>query len=482
MNKRDDLKVYAVDPANPDAAWSEIKRACPYLSDWGIDNLSNGLNGVVKSILLEPFYVCKDHRNLFSNFYSKKFIESPAYTNRLHFFSESSVTVPQILLDTDKFRSSYLGFSVIRPVVDRCIGRTIIDPMKLQISISNDISCLRTSFSVHIAGARLEVKGYPYISQDGDVTVCAHTALWGICRYLSERYPVYKEIYPFDLVNFTGNSRGRIFPYRGMTYSDYSSILSEFGTYPVILYLDPSKPDEYRAEYKNLYTYVESGFPTVASYAGHVVSLIGHTLDYTLNPTAGPGDFIDSSEFVDHFVVIDDNYFPYQLLGKRGDPKNYGQWALEDIAIAVCPLPEKVFLPAEKAREWASRYFFGLRQELQSTGSPPFVTRLFVTTNSSFKKRCLQRVVDGGSIDLLSYFVQELNLPHFVWVMEAGPLEQYRLGKCSAEIVLDPTANDPENAMIYTRIGNSLWFDGGKSSDPNCPKVYKQYTHNLGEK
>ena len=87
MNKRDDLKVYAVDPANPDAAWSEIKRACPYLSDWGIDNLSNGLNGVVKSILLEPFYVCKDHRNLFSNFYSKKFIESPAYTNRLHFLA-----------------------------------------------------------------------------------------------------------------------------------------------------------------------------------------------------------------------------------------------------------------------------------------------------------------------------------------------------------------------------------------------------------
>jgi hypothetical protein len=375
-----------------------------------------------------------------------------------------------------------VGYSVIRPVVDRCLGRTIIDPLKLSRIDRNNFFSLRTKFETHIGGRHFEIFGYPYISQDGDVTVCAHTALWGVCRYLSERYPVYGEVYPFDLINFTDLTRGRKFPYRGMTYSDYSSILSEFGAYPIILSLKTSDSTRNIDEFRNLYTYVESGFPVIASYSGHVVTLIGHTLDYDKNVTASVSGFIDSSEFIKDFVVVDDNYFPYQYLCENGYNHGYNNKTADDIVIAVCPLPEKVFLPAEKAREWALTYLTGLRVELGKTGNGPFVTRLFLTTNSAFKRRCLQRINLNGNIDRILYFIAEMNLPHFIWVMETGPLSLYRQGKCSGEVVLDSTAGDLQGANIYVRIGNSLWFDGDKYNDSTTPNNYPQYTHNLGEK
>jgi hypothetical protein len=70
--------------------------------------------------------------------------------------------------------------------------------------------------------------------------------------------------------------------------------------------------------------------------------------------------------------------------------------------------------------------------------------------------------------------------------MEVSPVEQYRRGFCTAEIVLDATAGHEEEGMIYIRIGKKLYFatetktvwseiEGGLEEFP-------QYTHNLGER
>ena len=482
MNRRDEFKVYQVDEASWGTVWKTIQTDCRFLTDWGVDCLTSGLKESVKSIILEPHYLCKDHRNLYSNYYSKKFLESSPFTSRLHFFSTPDVQIPQLLLIPDSYQPSYLGYSVVRPVIDRCIGRTVIDPLKLNTVDKNNFFCLRTDFRSHIGGKRLAVRGYPYISQDGDVTVCAHTALWGVCRYLSERYRVYKEVYPFDLINLTEHSEGRTFPYRGMTYSDYSTILSEFGTYPVVLRLKDYSGNIYRDEHRHLYTYIESGFPVVGSLPGHVVTIIGHTLDLTQNPQPDAEGLIDSSEFIKQYIIVDDNYFPYQLLGKPSTTNKYRSFSIDDLKTGVCPLPEKVFLPAESAKSWALAWMRLGRTELEATGTGPYVTRLYLTSNSSFKGRCLQRSYQNGTIDALSYFLAEINLPHFIWVMEVGPLDLYKQGKCTAEIVIDSTASDIEHAIIYMRFGKHIYFDGRMLESQNSSIAYPQYTHNLGEK
>ncbi len=454
--------------------------------------MRNALGPYVQCIVLEPRYNCKDFRNLFTHFYSKKFQVCFSDCSRLHFFKKRDINVSKLLTRPDMFQDDYLGFSVIRPVPERCLGRTILDPYKIGLSINDQFYVLRTAFTVQINGAKLVVEGYPYTSQDTDATLCAQSALWGVCRFLSEKYRVYKELYPYDFIRMTEPSQGRTVPYRGMTYTDYCKILSDFGTFPVFRVLQRSNGWDSEA-FDDLCAYVESGFPVLASLRGigHVVSIIGHTLDY--NKSVSSGEFISSSNFLKRFIVIDDNFSPYALLGYDGDPENYGdnygeKVSIKNIHTITCPLPEKVFLPAKDARAKAMKLCNMHLKAIKATGTGPYVTRLFVTTNSSFKKRKLDSVTKTGRSDKASTLITNLHLPHFIWVMEIAPLEIYKAYHCTVEIVLDATSRiHPDDGHIYTRIGNELIFAAEdqsiiKKAIGSAPIKFPQYTHNLGER
>jgi hypothetical protein len=499
--KSNDLQSFHVDLAAPENAWKSLQKECPFLSDWGVETLRDGLDGYVQSIVLEPYYMCKDHRNLYSNFYSKRFLETSPNCQRLHFFKDANVQPKDLLANAGKFQDGYLGFSVIRHVRRKCLGRTIIDPCKIGKSIKDKHYLLRTLFKAQINGAIFEVRGYPFMSQDADATLCAHSALWGVCRYLSERYPVYRELYPFDFIRMTESSKGRAVPYRGMSSFDYCKILTEFGAFPVqrtlqkkgatagSLVLDPDA-------FLDLYSYVESGFPVLASLhlprgPGHVVSLIGHTIDQDKPPGVTTG-IVDSSHFLKQFVAVDDNFFPYQLLGYEEDLENYGaayEKNGEKVGIGhaitmTCPLPEKVFVPAELARKKAMRLCKMCMSILIQTGAQPFVSRLFVTNAAAFKRRKLAQAKAGP--DRAAGLVTNIHLPHFVWIMELSPLELYKKEICTAEIVMDATAGPEDEGVIYIRIGRQVFFAREKSTVwsriEGALEQFPQYTHNLGEK
>src|SRR5438105_4223193 len=95
--KINDLESFDIDLAAPEKAWDSLRQRCPALSEWGVETLREGLDGHVQSIILEPFYTCKDHRNLYSNFYSKKFLEVTSNCNRLHFFNRANVRPKDLL-------------------------------------------------------------------------------------------------------------------------------------------------------------------------------------------------------------------------------------------------------------------------------------------------------------------------------------------------------------------------------------------------
>jgi hypothetical protein len=485
-----DLRSFSFSDKTWDADWKKLSKECSKLTKWGLDKLKPGLKGSIKTIVLESEYICKDHRNLFSNYYSKKFQEVSPVSSRLHLFNCDVRRVEELLQNPQNYRDSYIGYIVIRPLHERSLGRTIIDPKKLVTMDQKNSYFLTATFHVHIGGVEFKVAGYPYMSQDGDVTVCAHSVLWGMCRYLSEKYSIYREFLPFDLIKLTETTSGRTFPYRGMTYSDYSKILSDFGSYPLIIRVKKSKNDSIdTGEFKNLCTYVESGFPVLSSFQGHVVTIIGHTIDYSKFCDPDEFGFIDSSSFLKQFIVIDDNFFPYQLLGDEKDPHNYGleydseQYYISSIVAAVCPLPEKVFLPAEKARDAAMKYFIGMKGRLSEKSNGPWVTRLFLTTNSAFKRRKIEKSTNASaSIDKLSAIVPYLNMPHFVWVMEVSPADKYNDGQCIAEIVLDSTSNDWKSGVLYLRIGNTMFIDGQEKTFDKEPMFFPQFTHNLGER
>jgi hypothetical protein len=324
-----------------------------------------------------------------------------------------------------------------------------------------------------------------------------------MCRYLSERYTVYPETYPYDFIIGTTDTDGRTAPYRGMTYTDYSRLLTRFGCHPEILFMREDTTDAAgktvstlsAEKLMRLCTYVESGFPVLASYRGHVVSLVGHTMDLNKTPAPNKHGWLDSSGFLKQFVVVDDNCFPYQLLGYQSDPDNYGRlypnggYAMESLYTAVCPLPEKVYLPSDQAREQCevllNKLIAAHPAEVTAGDTSPLVTRLFVTTSAALKRRKLEKGLKEGKVtDPFAIKIADMHLPHFVWVMEVSPLELYRHGTCTTEIVLDTTANGLEECLLYARTGGKLILNNNviELKNPGLSlSTFAQYTHNLGE-
>ena len=497
------IQVIGVPAGEEDAAWQRVRDACASLTDWGEKCLRGGLDGYVRSIAVEPRYICKDFRDLYSHFYSKKFVDRPSRCGRLHFFADPVSSTESMIFQNEELASSYMGYTVVQPVKDRCLGRTMIDPFSLGHA-EEEFWCLRTPTRMHLNGARYIVQAYPWMSQSGEATVCAHAALWGICRYLSERYNVYQEVHPYDLIEMMGTARGRRVPYRGMTYSDYCDILAAFGCHPVILTARTDQSDwtQDRDFFYNLYAFVESGFPVLISYRGHAATLVGHTMDTAASLDAPEhGMFYNSFSFLKQFVAMDDNFFPYQLLGFRDDPEDYGRpfsnlphgASIDSIFAAIVPLPEKAFLPPDKARSLSYRFLSQrqvkplIEKTLDRIGlraDEPLIARPFLTSSISFKKRkrlCARGQLDGCRDDLARVPI-DLHLPHFIWVMEIAPASTYRHRKCIAEVVLDASESEDECEYVYIRIGDRVIREDRLAVVKGAPTQFVQYTHNLGER
>ncbi len=484
-------------------SWTRVQTATNgALTDWGVRLLRSGLDKYVASVLIEPAYVCKDYRNLYSHFYSKKFLPWSPHCNRLHFFNKHDLSLEDIVFRSDEHQTGYIGYSVVEPVVERCIGRTVVDPVKLGKPLDR-FFCLRTPTKVRIQGANYTVDGFPYRSQSGEATVCAHTALWSACRYLSERYPAYRELYPFDLIEMTGDTNGRRVPYRGMTYFDYSAILSEFGCHPAIIRprgTDTGKGKDWSIDpeaFYDLYAYVESGFPVLTSFGGHVVNLIGHTLTDDIQPKhEAVGSFYNSAALLKEYIVVDDNFFPYQLLAQSGAPQYYPAGAyramqhppsIDSVFAAVVPLAEKAYLRPGDCRR--STYKFLQHREVSlvvdetlrdlNCAGEPLVVRQLLTSSSAFKRRKREYFAPNGTDRLLSFPIG-LNLPHFIWVMELTSLSLFNNRQCFGEVVVDATMGIHDLEPIYCRIGRFLMLGSQKQRDNAAQPCYAQYTHNLG--
>ncbi len=319
------------------------------------------------------------------------------------------------------------------------------------------------------------------------------------------------------MINMTGYDSGRRVPYRGMNYSDYSSILAQIGCHPVILKprTEPRDAtiswDKDAPSFHDIYSFVESGLPVIVSFTGHVATIIGHTLrddfgghardQMNVGGTTKETRFYNSFSLVRQFVVVDDNFFPYQLLGFKSDPNNYGDRfrnqiepppSIDSIYSAVVPLPEKAFLPPDKARQLGYEYFSNpfaealLDQVIELLGydaSEPLVARLFLTSSTSFKARKMKCVCGdiGEAPDKLAFLPVDLNLPHFIWVMEISPITEHKNRYCIAEVVIDASINQEECNFIYMRIGKRL-IQGNKTADISDGHLrFFHYTHNLGE-
>ncbi len=460
--------------------WSEVLHVSePHLDARGVNRLRPVLEGIVKTVAVERHYIDKDYRDTFSYYHSKRFRTPDSRCIRLHFFSEK--IHKDELHDSNRAPEAYLGYSVIRPTRPNCVGRTLLRPPLKLVKNAHIRLC---SEKVNLQGLLLEVEGFPFISQDADVTVCAQSALWVTLRYFSNRYDRYGEIHPYQISALTTDySLGRLFPSEGLTVWQMAEALRRHRFEPLIY-----SRERHKDQFEHLlYTYIESGIPCLIGFNDHVVSGFGHRseLDASIIPNDGGTHF--SSRFNQGFVICDDNYFPYQSLNRNGEAEPLdSRYRFSDIHTFIAPLPDKVFLTAEgfeqQVKEVTAKFFSPRKAPLDQT----LVCRLLLTTGSSFKSKLSLR---GMGHPLVQRLYRELPLPHFIWVCEISTPEDYAKGKIWGEILWDATFNPHEiEGLIAFHLPDNLFIDvGGPLNRPQSLKkldlpdsrAYDLYVNNL---
>ncbi|MFH2059249.1 MAG: papain-like cysteine protease family protein [Pseudomonadota bacterium] len=418
-----------------DDDWGKFHTICEgFITHRDFNLIRDYLKGSVKTIVLEKDYVDADYRDTFYNFFSRKFAQYPSKTIRVNLFT--CKISPQMLFKLDRFQDAYIGFIVLRPNRITSIGRTILDPEKLSF-IAGHI-CV-SKYPVHILGAELTAIGFPYMSQDTDVTICAHAACWMIFRYFSQRYTRYSEKWPYEVTQLTKDvSTGRLVPSKGLTAYQVTEMFSNFGFSPEI-YTRSQYPDLFD---KLLYIYVESGLPVVAALSGysHAITIIGHTSDFEIPTPMTPNS---SDTYLTGLIANDDNFMPYHGIRKdNAIPAGYwSRFKISDIDTFIVPLYEKIHLSAEHVVTLSNAILTNNKLGIDSQSSlikyGETITRIFLTSSKSFKKTRKNNALPFGISDVYC----EMAMPKFVWVCEISTPDLYKKGQIVGELLFDATAN-----------------------------------------
>lgn len=416
--------------------WKAFYRSCEgYITprDYGL--IRDYLKDTAKTVVLEKGYVDADYRDTYFNFFSHKFAQYPSKTIRANFFT--SRISSRMLFKLDQYQDEYIGFIVLRPNRVTPIGRTVLNPDKLPF-VSGHVCT--SEYPVHILGAELTAKGFPYMSQDTDVTVCAHAACWMIFRYFSQRYTRYAEKWPYEVSQLTKDvSTGRLVPSKGLTAYQVTEMFFNFGFSPEI-YIRNQHRDLFD---QLLYMYVESGLPVVAALSkhSHAITIIGHMSDYSETVSKTP---VSTDAYLTGFIANDDNFLPYHAIRKRDPRPTDGYWSrfkIEEIDTFIVPLYEKIHLSAEHVVTLSEAILkddtLGLDARSKLLKFDHIVTRIFLTSSKSYKKVRRENVVPFGITNVYC----EMPMPKFIWVCEISTPELYKECRITGEILFDATAN-----------------------------------------
>jgi hypothetical protein len=429
-----------------DADWQSFFSSCEgYITSRDYQLICEYLNSSAKTVVIEKGYIDADYRDTYFNFFSRKFAQYPSKTIRANFFTDK--ISPQMLFKLDRYQDKYIGFIVLRPNRVTAIGRTILDPGKLDF-VSGHICT--AEYPVHILGAELKAKGFPYMSQDTDVTVCAHAACWMIFRYFSQRYSRYAEKWPYEVSQLTKDvSTGRLVPSKGLTAYQVTEMFANFGFSPEIYIRG-----QHQALFDQLlYMYVESGLPVVAALSkhAHAITIIGHVSNYNIDLPKTPAS---SDDYLLGFIANDDNFLPYHAIRKKDPTPVSGYWSKykgEDIDTFIVPLYEKIHLSAEHvvmlSKEILTDSTLGLNVRSNLLKYENVITRTFLTSSKSFKK---MRRGDSLPFGIAGVYC-EMAMPKFIWVCEISTPALFKEGKIVGEILFDATAN-PYDRLAFLSI------------------------------
>lgn len=374
-------------------------------------------SGQATVALVERDYVDADYRDEFANFYAQTFRALPDRCERLHFF--------------DQKRERYLGFTVLRPIHDRPVCRTLLDP---PTSMRKDVSC-KSRVTASPYGFRFTVDGFPFISQDFQYGRCAHAAIWMIAYYhhLVNRTPRY---FMSDIVAAarTHQDIWRTIPSQGLSFRQITAILHDLKL-PAISY-DLDKLPENESAASIAQRYLNSRLPVMLLTPEHATVLVGYGRD---------------ENGALYFIRHNDAKGPYLPVGDLSADE-LGEWE----ALLV-PVPGRIYLPAESAEVHARLVLYQEAKTRENTAhlaerlaSGRLRVRTYVVDIAGYKRDLRSR---GLSPDVVAWHAG-ISASHWVWVTELQDPDAARLGRrcVLGEIVIDATSDSQRPNQLFANL------------------------------
>lgn len=439
--------------------------ASAYELDFVGYRLSTALNDKIKAVLVEFDYIDKDYRSTFYHFYAKKGRRYRSECLRLHFF-DGDTTFDEATLtlaySNGERSDHYFGFVTVRPTFQSTLGRSILDP-RVRAEMSGKV--MVSNHKAHLLGYDYQVKGFPWMQQHSDISVCAHTACWAILRYYSERYRKYRELLTHDITRLAHPyDPGGLRPARGLQVAHAERVLSEAGNYPVVgsVSLQADAADR-RVFMRQLFAYLDSGFPLFLAIAGeHAVAAVG----YKWKPdqvTAQPG-IRNAWDMVESVIVADDNHLPYIALSEavRGDQR----YTLSEVHAFIAPLPEKIFYPADAVETMSGNLATTFVSSIPFPQQDDIVVRYFITTSASLRRHMREHSTEFTP-EMVNIFMQ-LPMAQFVWVVEYSSHDDWNANRVTVRAIIDATASLYDNNVLWAVYGRGvgIFFDRTTGKPP----------------
>ena len=321
---------------------------------------------------------------------------------------------------------------------------------------------------------------------------------------------------PNDIITKLNNiSQVRILPSSGLTFLQVSNLLKSFGFEPRLysrksyeaqkkVLTKSQKNDSLYLFRKMFHYYVESAIPFAVGigdtvHEGHSIVCIGHgKSDYSLKDlhfqNIGCLKIVDSVDFFNSYVVIDDNQFPYRL--EKFD--QFSKSSQMNVQFFAVPLYKHVYLEANGAMKIVKNFLSIFAtdisnmlkgMELLRFYAEPLVTRFFLTSSKNFKGFRIK----NSNVFEEKWMYSQIKFPKFVWVCELSTYFTYTKEKqVIGEIVLDATSSDYSNlnSIIAVRLGQYFGYrDPPQATDviferleyfrQNFTKKYSMFINNL---
>ena len=353
--------------------------------------------------------------------------------------------------------------SIIRPTFPQLFGRTTLSPRAFKWH--DFIICLATT-PCSINGLKFDIAAFPHASQDNEHLTCAETSIWSIMEYFGHKYVDYVPVLPSDIITaLSSPAFERVVPSRGLSVSQISFALKQFGFGPRI-YSREAFQDRERDFRRILSWYVESGIPVIVALkdnaTGHAVLFVGHenitdglrTGAIYSSANVGSGA-VDTGDFDKRYIVVDDNYPPYQVCTFDGPTDYYSDSAFKDLRISafVVPLYPRIYLEPIEAYSLAMDVFKNLMAVPCDAGQ--VVTRFFLTSSRSYKNW----VVCSTALQKeLKKVVLATSMPKFIWIMEISDKELFVDCMAAGMIIIDATGDASRNSLLFFAYAGIMYL------------------------